>query len=62
MAAIIQLMHSCPSAPGVERIFVPGEIEHETEQRRKIEGIPLNGELREELKTLGLELGIKPPF
>ena len=61
MEAIIQLMHSCPSAPGVDRIFVPGEIEHETEQRRRAEGIPLNAELRDELKTLGAELGVKPP-
>ena len=62
MQAIIQLMQSCPSAPGVERIFVPGEIEHETEQRRRAEGIPINGELRDELKTLGMELKVKPPF
>jgi len=62
MEAIIQLMHSCPSAPGVERIFVPGEIEHETEQRRRAEGIPLNPELRDELRTLGAELRVKPRF
>jgi LDH2 family malate/lactate/ureidoglycolate dehydrogenase len=62
MEAIIQLMHSCPSAPGVERIFVPGEIEYETERRRRIEGIPLNAELRKELKTLAAQLRVKPPF
>jgi LDH2 family malate/lactate/ureidoglycolate dehydrogenase len=62
MEEIIQLMHSCPGAPGVERIFVPGEIEHATEQRRRAEGIPLNVELRDELKTLGVELRVKPPF
>src|SRR6185503_18901728 len=38
MDAIIQLMRSCPSAPGVQRIFVPGEIEFETEKRRSVEG------------------------
>jgi LDH2 family malate/lactate/ureidoglycolate dehydrogenase len=62
MDAIIQLMHSCPTAPGVERIFVPGEIEHETEQRRRAGGIPLNAELRNELRVLGAELRVKPPF
>jgi LDH2 family malate/lactate/ureidoglycolate dehydrogenase len=62
MEEIIQLMHSCPSASGVERIFVPGEIEHETERRRRAEGIPLNVELRGELKALGAELGVTPPF
>ena len=62
MDEVIQLMHSCPTAPGLNRIFVPGEIEHETEQRRKAEGIPLNAELRDELKVLGTELKVKPPF
>lgn len=62
MEEMIQLMHSCPAAPGVERIFVPGEIEHETEQRRRAEGIPLNVELRNELHALGVELGLRPPF
>jgi len=62
MDEIIELMHSCPTAPGVERIFVPGEIEHETEQRRAKEGIPLNPELRDELRALGDDLRVKPPF
>jgi LDH2 family malate/lactate/ureidoglycolate dehydrogenase len=62
MDEIIQLMHSCPAAPGVERIFVPGEIERETEHRRRAGGIPLNAGLQEELKTLGAELRVKPPF
>jgi LDH2 family malate/lactate/ureidoglycolate dehydrogenase len=59
---IIGFMHACPTAPGVERIFVPGEIEHETQQRRQAEGIPINDALREELKTLGAELKVKAPF
>jgi LDH2 family malate/lactate/ureidoglycolate dehydrogenase len=46
----------------VERIFVPGEIEHETEQRRRAEGIPLNPELRDELAALGKGLQVKSPF
>jgi LDH2 family malate/lactate/ureidoglycolate dehydrogenase len=62
MDEIIRLMRSCPTAPGVLRIFVPGEIEHETEQRRRAEGVPLNAELREELGVLGAELKVKPPF
>ena len=62
MDAIIELMHACPTAPGVERIFVPGEIEHQTEQRRWKDGIPINAQLREELKTLGAELKVKALF
>ena len=60
MDEIIDLMHSCPVAAGVERIFVPGEIEHATEQRRTAEGIPISAELRNELLELGAELRIRP--
>jgi LDH2 family malate/lactate/ureidoglycolate dehydrogenase len=62
MDQIIQLVRACPTAPGVERIFVPGEIEYETEQRRRIEGIPINPALRTELIALAAELGLKAPF
>lgn len=59
---IIDLMHSCPRAPGVERVYVPGEIENETEQRRRTEGIPLSAPLIDELRALGAELGVRAPF
>lgn len=59
---IIQLMHGCPAASGVDRIYVPGEIEHETEQRRRREGIPINPALKEELGGLAAKLGVQSPF
>lgn len=59
---MIELMHACPRAPGVERIFVPGEIEHETEQRRRRDGIPISAVLCQELNALGNDLGVKVPF
>ena len=62
MDQIIELMHSCPAAQGVERIFVPGEIEHETERRRSAEGIPINAQLQEEFRVLGAEVGVPPPL
>ena len=62
MDEVIQLMRLCPKAPDVERIYVPGEIEHETARRRRVEGIPLNAELRNELAVLGGELKVKLPF
>jgi LDH2 family malate/lactate/ureidoglycolate dehydrogenase len=61
MDEIIGLMRSCPKAPATERIFVPGEIEHETAKRRRAEGIPLNAALADELKALGTELKVKSP-
>jgi LDH2 family malate/lactate/ureidoglycolate dehydrogenase len=60
--SIIQLMRSCPRAPDVDRVYVPGEIEFETEQRRRAEGIPINPELQSELVALGRELGLTAPF
>jgi LDH2 family malate/lactate/ureidoglycolate dehydrogenase len=60
--AIIGLMRSCPTAPGVERIFVPGEIEHETEQHRRTHGIPINAALQSELAALAAELGVRNSF
>lgn len=59
---IIDLMHLCPTAPGVERILVPGEIEHQTELRRRAEGIPINPALKAELETLSKELSVEGPF
>ena len=59
---IIDLMRSCPRAPGTDRIYVPGEIEYECEQRRRSDGIPINAALRVELAQLGADLGVEPPF
>lgn len=59
---MIEIMHSCPRAAGVERIYVPGEIEHEMEQHRYVHGIPLNLALKDELVALGSELGVQFPL
>ena len=42
MDAMIDSLHRAQPAPGHERIFVPGEIEHETERARRQQGIPLS--------------------
>lgn len=59
---LVDLMQSCPRAPSVERIYVPGEIEDDTQRLRLASGIPLNPVLRDELAALGKKLGVKPPF
>jgi LDH2 family malate/lactate/ureidoglycolate dehydrogenase len=40
--AIVRQIHASRPAPGVERLYVPGEMEAEFERRRATEGIPLN--------------------
>jgi LDH2 family malate/lactate/ureidoglycolate dehydrogenase len=40
--ATIRQIHECRPAPGVSRIYAPGELEYLTEERYRAEGIPLN--------------------
>ena len=55
-------MWNCPSAPSVERIYVPGEIEQEIHQERLAQGIPINPILKEELSALAKELEVHAPI
>ncbi|HEU5393381.1 MAG TPA: Ldh family oxidoreductase, partial [Candidatus Methylomirabilis sp.] len=61
MDALIQEIRSGPAAPGTERIYLPGEIEFETEARRRREGVPIGPALWGELTALGREAGIPLP-
>ena len=45
-------------APGEERVLYPGLIEHETEQERLANGIPLSSEMAEWLRATSMELGL----
>ena len=38
---MIESLHRAEPAPEHDRVFVPGEMEHETEQHRLQTGIPL---------------------
>src|SRR5215472_9823737 len=59
---MVELMRSCPRAPGIERIYVPGEIELEIQRDRQANGIPVSSALMRELAALGAELVVEPPF
>jgi LDH2 family malate/lactate/ureidoglycolate dehydrogenase len=59
--AIIREVHAAPTAPGVARVFVPGEMEWERRRKALAEGIPLPIELREALRKLGSELEVELP-
>lgn len=52
MDAMIATLNAAPSAPGHERVVSPGQIEHETEQKRLRDGIPLNAPTVEDLTAL----------
>jgi LDH2 family malate/lactate/ureidoglycolate dehydrogenase len=49
---MIRALHAAPKEPGQERIYVAGEIEHETEQERHRKGIPLPANVVADLQEL----------
>ncbi len=57
---LVRQARAAERAEGVERIFVPGEIEAETRRRRLTDGIPIPGGVRTSLQALAAELDL--PF
>lgn len=57
----IDALHASPPATGVDRVLVAGDLEFETEQRRRREGIPLHHSVWESLRGLGKEFGVLLP-
>ena len=62
MDETIRLVRHSPRAPGADRIYLPGEKEHETFSERSTNGIPLNAKMAEELKALAAQAGVDCPF
>lgn len=56
--AAIREVRSSRRQQGVERLYSPGELEHETEQRQRREGIPLNEETMNGLRDAVAGLGV----
>jgi len=56
MDEMVRAHHALPKAEGVERIYLAGEIEAETERDRRARGIPLHPDVVASLRELGLEL------
>ena len=57
---IIQQFQSSRRAEGVKRIYVPGEIEAETEEMYRREGIPLSTATLDGLRTAAADVGAAP--
>jgi len=55
---LVQEIHSAPRGPDVDRIYLPGEIEHLSECKRKAEGIPLPKAVYQDLLEIGQELNV----
>jgi len=55
---ICRALRSSKKAPGQDRIYTAGEKEYEMEQRRRREGIPVNGSLQKDILAIQEELGL----
>ncbi|NPV54313.1 MAG: Ldh family oxidoreductase [Firmicutes bacterium] len=59
MDALIRQIRNSPKAEGVERIYLPGEMEHEREEKAKVHGIVLGEATLSSLKGLAMDLGLE---
>ncbi|MBI3303592.1 MAG: Ldh family oxidoreductase, partial [Deltaproteobacteria bacterium] len=57
---LIRQIKSAERAPGVERIFLPGELEQERKEARLKGGVPFWQDAREELERICQEFGVEP--
>lgn len=57
---VIGDIKSAPKAPGVEEIYLPGELEFKSQEKRGREGVPVPANIYRELEDLGKEYGV--PF
>jgi len=56
----IDTVHGTPRAPGVERLYVPGEIEFEMADVRRRGGIPLDPHVIKAMDGLAAEFALDP--
>jgi uncharacterized oxidoreductase len=52
VAELAEYVKSCPTAPGVERIYVPGEVEALERERRLREGIVVQNVIWEKMLAI----------
>ncbi len=57
MASLIEGIRHSPRAPGVDRIYLPGEIEWLKEREYRQSGIPVPAGVLGELRELAAEFG-----
>jgi uncharacterized oxidoreductase len=58
---LTEYVQGCPPLPGVERVLVPGEFEHQHRQRRLREGIDIPPATWDELRAVAGSLGCASP-
>ena len=56
--SLIDWVKSSPTMPGVDRVYVPGEIETETRRKREAEGVFVEEATWSEIRSVAEELGV----
>jgi len=59
---MLEEFKACPTAPGVDRVYIPGEIEAGKGRTSMAQGIELSDAVAEELRSIGKEYGVTPEF
>ena len=59
---LIDEIHASPTAEGVERVLVPGEIEWQRREEALVKGIELPPDVVDNIRTLDERLGLKPDW
>lgn len=59
MDAMLRSLRQAPPAPGHDRVYTPGEIEHEFARQRRVSGIPLTDQELRELRELSSTYGVR---
>ena len=61
VAGAIEQLRACKPAPGVDRVYAPGELEHVRRQEYRRDGIPLSQQTFSALLETAVSLGVEPP-
>lgn len=59
---VLEEFKACPPAPGVERVYIPGELENQREEVSAREGIEVSDTVAAELRRVGETYGVKADF
>lgn len=62
MDSMIQEFKECPTTPGVEEVMIPGEIEHQQEEKNGREGIELSKQVIQDLILVAEQYQVPHPF
>lgn len=59
---MLEEFKACPTAPGVDRVYIPGELEANRERVSQEQGIELSDSVAEELRAVGKTFGVPADF